>query len=342
MGVFYDNPALRNYWYPLATELEVAGRPVARTVLGERLVLYRDAADHIVAAADRCPHREAPLSAGKVDKGILSCCYHGWSFGEGGACVCIPSADADLPIPANAHLACFQATVKYGLVWVCLGDNPQAIPAILQEEDGAYRRINNPVDIWKVCAMRMTDNFLDISHFPWVHAGTFGDGQRTQAPEIELQTLAGGFYGYEYQVDVKNPPDANLASGKINEAVSRTMTTGFHLPFAVRSTVHYDSGLDHILLLLATPIDDVTSYFTFVVWCNDDFRISAEDMIQFDRAVGEEDKQMLEKIPGVLPFSPFATANSQSDKPSSAWRHQFARLLGVKIDKENPRPLSGS
>ena len=109
------------------------------------------------------------------------------------------------------------------------------------------------------------------------------------------------------------------------------MSTGFHLPFAVRSTISYDSGLRHIMLLLTTPIDDLTSYFTFVVWRNDDFSVSAEDVIAFDRMIGEEDKQMLEKIPGVLPFSPMALANSQSDKPSAAWRHQFTRLLGIPV-----------
>jgi len=342
LGIFYDNPALRSYWYPVATELEVSGKPVARTVLGEHLVIYRDPANNIVAAPDRCPHRETPLSAGSMEKGILTCCYHGWSFGEGGLCVSIPSADADFPVPDNAHLACFNATTKYGLVWVCLGDKPEHIPAISQEGDDAYRRVNNPVDVWKVCAMRMTDNFLDISHFPWVHVGTFGDRQRTRVPEITLDALEGGFYGYKYRVEAENPPGATLTSGKTDEVVNRTMTTGFHLPFTVRSTIHYDSGLNHILLLLTTPIDDLTSYFTFVVWRNDDFSVSAEDMIQFDRSIGEEDKQMLERIPGVLPFSPFATANSQSDKPSSAWRHRFTRLLGVKIAKENTRLISSS
>ena len=36
----------------------------------------------MIAAPDRCPHREAPLSLGSVEGGCLSCCYHGWTFGE--------------------------------------------------------------------------------------------------------------------------------------------------------------------------------------------------------------------------------------------------------------------
>ena len=50
----------------------------------------------------------------------------------------------------------------------------------------------------------MTDNFLDISHFPFVHTGTFGRAQDTHVPKIELGQLDDGFYGYAYEVEVNN------------------------------------------------------------------------------------------------------------------------------------------
>ena len=108
------------------------------------------------------------------------------------------------------------------------------------------------------------------------------------------------------------------------------MSTGFYLPFAVRSTIRYDTGLEHIILLLSTPIDDVNAYFTFVIWRNDDFRISSEDTVVFDRMIGQEDKVMLENIPGVLPLEHGALASTHSDKPSTAWRMKFSQLLASK------------
>lgn len=326
MAVFYDNPALRSQWYAVATELEVTAGPVARTLLGERLVIYRDPHGAAVAAPDRCPHREAPLSAGTVDRGVLTCCYHGWQFGEGGRCIAIPSADPAFPIPENGHLPCFRAELRYGLVWVCIGEPEGDIPDIVQESDAAFRRINNPVQEWKVSAVRMTDNFMDIAHFPWVHLGTFGNDQRTLVPKIKLSELPGSFYGYEYSVVAENPPSASLTSGQDTADVSRKMSTGFQLPFVVRSTINWHTGLDHILLLLTAPIDDVTSLFTFVIWRNDDFSVSAEDLATFDRLVGEEDRVMLERIPGVLPLDG-GLANTQADKPSTAWRLRFKALL---------------
>ncbi len=328
MTTFITNPALKNHWYALAIEGELSGGLIGRTLLGQRIVIYRDDEGHVIAAPDRCPHREAPLSAGKIESGRLVCPYHGWTFGVEGKCVAIPSADPDFPIPKNAHLACIKTAVRYGIVWVCLGESEHELPVISQEDDPAFRRINNPVEEWQVSATRMTDNFLDIAHFPWVHRGTFGNNQCTQVPDIELEILEGGYYGYAYDVTADNPDSASLSSGQDSLTVSRQMTTGFYLPFTVRSTIRYESGLHHIILLLTTPIDEVRSYFTFVVWRNDDFRISAEEVIAFDRMIGAEDKAMLEQVPGVLPLTPHTLANTQSDKASTAWRHQFARMLG--------------
>jgi phenylpropionate dioxygenase-like ring-hydroxylating dioxygenase large terminal subunit len=327
LAIFSDNPKLRNYWHAVATDVEVTNGVLGRKLLGENLVLYKDSSGGVVVAPDRCPHREAPLSAGTVKDGALVCCYHGWSFGEGGKCVSIPSADPDFPIPKNGHLPCYQAEIRYGLVWVCLGDPVAEIPSIPQDADEKFRRINNPVAAWRVSATRMTDNFLDIAHFPWVHTGTFGNSQRTQVAKISLSDLPDGYHGYEYSVVAENPPSAGISSGQDTSDVSREMSTGFSLPFAVRSTIEYNTGLQHIILLLTTPIDDVNSYFTFVIWRNDDFSVASEDTVVFDRMIGEEDRVMLEKIPGVLPFEHGSLANSQSDKPSTAWRLKLSQLL---------------
>ena len=73
------------------TDLD-ATRPSAFTLLGEQLVLWRDGQGEWQAYADRCPHRLAPLSEGRVtEEGMLECPYHGWAFGgPQGGCTIIP------------------------------------------------------------------------------------------------------------------------------------------------------------------------------------------------------------------------------------------------------------
>jgi len=324
---FAGNPILRRYWYPVARADEIRDTPVAAELLGERLVLWRDGAGALGAAYDRCPHRESPLSYGQITDGCLQCPYHGWSFAVSGACVRVPSASIDVPVPPKARLATVRLEDRYGLVWLCLDDPVAPIPTIGEEDDPSFRRINNPVERWHTSATRMTDNFMDISHFPWVHIGTFGRAQNTFVPKIELQHLDDSFYGYRYEVEVNNPDEARVTSGLAVATLTRTMTTGFNLPFMSRSTIRYETGLEHILLLLSTPIDDVTSYFTFVVWRNDDFSVSAEEIIRFDLAIGAEDKHMLEQLDGVLPLDQTTLVSVQADKCSVEWRRRLSLAM---------------
>jgi phenylpropionate dioxygenase-like ring-hydroxylating dioxygenase large terminal subunit len=324
--VLVEAPALRRYWYVVAESAAIDGAPYAARLLGVDVVVWRGPGGALVAAPDRCPHRQAPLSFGRVDAGCLECCYHGWTFGAEGRCVRVPSAPDTVPIPPRSHLRTVPVVERYGLVWLCLDDPVAGIPEIDAERDATYRRINTGVDVWRTSATRMTDNFMDISHFPFVHVGTFGIPDNTLVPKIAMEQLDDDFCGYRYHAEVSNESGA-ASSGLAAKVITRTMTTGFNLPFTVRSTIRYETGLDHQILLCSTPIDDVTSYFTFVVWRNDDFSVPAEEVIAFDRAIGAEDKAMLERIGGVLPLDQTATVSVQADKPSVEWRRQLAVLI---------------
>jgi phenylpropionate dioxygenase-like ring-hydroxylating dioxygenase large terminal subunit len=324
--VLVEAPALRCYWHVVAESSAIEGAPHAVRLLGDDVVIWRGPGGALIAAPDRCPHREAPLSQGRIVDGCLECCYHGWTFGAEGRCVRVPSAPDSVPIPPRGHLSTVHAVERYGLVWLCLDDPVAGIPEIDAEHDPSYRRINTGVEVWRTSATRMTDNFMDISHFPYVHVGTFGIPDNTLVPRITIEQLDDDFCGYRYEAEVSNETGAT-SSGLAAKVITRTMTTGFNLPFTVRSTIRYETGLDHLILLCSTPIDDVTSYFTFVVWRNDDFSVPAEEVIAFDRAIGAEDKTMLERIGGVLPIDQTATVSVQADKPSVEWRRQLAALV---------------
>jgi phenylpropionate dioxygenase-like ring-hydroxylating dioxygenase large terminal subunit len=317
-----DAPNLRDHWYVVAESADVADSPLAVRLLGEPYVLWRDPNGDVVAAGDRCPHREAPLSEGWVSGGCLTCRYHGWTFGVGGRCVEVPSAGRDRPVPPAAHLDALRVCERYGLVWLSPGTPVGDVCAIAQESDPSFRRINTGIQTWRTHATRMVDNFLDVSHFPWVHAGTFGSDQERTSPAVELVELDPDFTGYRYDVDV---------AASDGSPVHRHMTTGFHLPFTVRSTIHHaggpEAGLDHILLLCSTPVDHQRSLFTFVVWRNDDHSVPAEQAVAFDRAIGEEDRVMLELVPGELALDPRATVSVQADRASLEWRRRLQQLI---------------
>ena len=68
---------LRNAWYPAGWSKDLTSEPVARKMLDEPIVLYRLPSGQLVALEDRCCHRAAPLSLGKVVGEHLQCGYHG-------------------------------------------------------------------------------------------------------------------------------------------------------------------------------------------------------------------------------------------------------------------------
>ena len=85
----------------------------------------------------------------------------------------LPSANEGVPVPPKAHPSTQHVAERYGLVWMCPGEPAAGIPEIPQDTDSAYRRLNVDVELWRASATRLTDNFVDISHFPFVHTGTF-------------------------------------------------------------------------------------------------------------------------------------------------------------------------
>ncbi|HEV7862143.1 MAG TPA: aromatic ring-hydroxylating dioxygenase subunit alpha [Acidimicrobiia bacterium] len=170
---------LPNEWYVacLATELG-RRRPLARTVLGTPLCLFRDGDGVAAAVIDRCPHRNVPLSLGRLRDGLLECRYHGWRFDASGACRAIPGLCAEFsPSGARGRAADAVPCVEQdGFVWVFPGpDEPSAgrppfrFPCVGDPGYDTVRRSLTSAGTVHAVA----ENALDVPHTAFLHGGLF-------------------------------------------------------------------------------------------------------------------------------------------------------------------------
>ena len=93
-----ETPALAVSWHAVLTSDELRGEPVRVELLGQPWMVARIDGE-VVAFADRCPHRLAPLSIGTICGTTLQCAYHGWMFDAVAVAVVeIPSLGSDAKI----------------------------------------------------------------------------------------------------------------------------------------------------------------------------------------------------------------------------------------------------
>jgi vanillate O-demethylase monooxygenase subunit len=170
-----DRMWIRNAWYVAAWTHEIEpGRIEARTVIDQPLVLFRTTDGRIVALEDRCPHRFAPLSMGRLEGDALRCMYHGLKFAPDGKCIEIPGQER---IPHSACVRRFPLEVVGSWVWVWMGDaslaDRTAIPPTVALDDPAWRLQAGQLD-YDAHYLLIDDNLLDLSHLSFTHEKTLG------------------------------------------------------------------------------------------------------------------------------------------------------------------------
>ena len=169
-----QQPVFRRFWYPVIPRQQLTAEPQPFELLGEPLVIWLDSEGQPAAVRDRCCHRTAKLSLGKVDRDRICCPYHGWEFDRSGACVHLPQLKADCAIPANYRVEAYHCTERYGYIWVCLEAPLMAIPQRPEASDDSYRLIQEFYEPWQCAGLRVMENELDSAHPTFVHTETFG------------------------------------------------------------------------------------------------------------------------------------------------------------------------
>ena len=276
-------PMVRAYWHPVALAENVKDRPYAATLLDERIVICR-LGDRVEAFSDLCVHRGTPISLGWIEGEEVVCAYHGWAYNADGKCTRIPSIPPGSPIPKKACLTHYPAQERYGIVWVCMSDEPRApIPNLPSLEDPGHHVTAADQRNWKCSAARAIENFIDYSHFAWIHEGILGDRSRPESPEVNVVRE-----GDEIKFDFSNTPDGLHGAPHTN--YYRLVR-----PFSIILTKVEEDGKTEALNFVCSPVSADECTRIFLITRNHPHDIEKDGGTEkFLELVAEQDRLIVE------------------------------------------------
>lgn len=263
---------VRNRWYVAAWDVEVDRAPLARTICGEPIVLWRKLDRSVVALRDACPHRLLPLSMGIKEGDSIRCRYHGLKLGPDGVAEEMPvkSERVNKGVCATAY----PVAERHRFVWIWIGDPALADPATIPDFwpcsapgwtfDGGYYRI--------ACDYRLViDNLMDLTHETYVHAGSIGQ-QEINETALETETHGDEVIVRRWMPGIEPPPfwrDALKADGPVD----RWQICHFLPPSSVLIDVgvapvdagatpdNHDQGVRGFVIDALTPETETSSHY---------------------------------------------------------------------------------
>ncbi len=221
---------VRDQWYVAAYTKEVGRELLARTILGEPIVLYRTEGGDAVALADRCVHRRFPLSASRLEGDTIVCGYHGFTYDCSGACVSVPGQQR---IPRTARVASYPVVEQDSFVWVWIGErdtaDPTRIPRAPWLADSAYTTVCG-MEPLNARYMLLVDNLMDLSHETYLHGGYIGTPEVATTPtQTEVDEDSHIVYVSRHMDDAACP-SFYAKSTEIEGRITRWQDIEYHPP----------------------------------------------------------------------------------------------------------------
>jgi len=286
---------MHRFWHPVAYSSEVADKPMQVTLLDQHIVLAR-IEGRVVALADRCAHRGAALSVGMIVDGQFECPYHGWRYDAAGHCTRIPARNEMVAV-MKPRIPAFHVCESAGIVWVCLDPEPKfPVPDFPEFDDPAYRLQQGPAYDWETSAPRRLENFVDFSHFAFVHDGSIGSRSRPEVDTVE-PWREGHVLRFE-RPPIKEPSvgqKRKMLGIEGDDWIAVANSYRVTMPHTVHLRRSFENGKHYVLMMAASPISAVKTRSFW--WIARDFATEPENddfLLDFERVVLEQDKPVIE------------------------------------------------
>ena len=297
---------LKNTWYVAALSTDVIHEPSAVKIHGLQILLYRTDENEVIGMSDRCPHKFAPLSMGKVKNNCIECPYHGLQFDTSGKCVYNPHGDGK--IPSTAKVKSYAIHESDGIVWIWMGEKSEAdISAVLKLtkffRNGRSLMITGYIDM-AVPVDLIMDNLMDLTHAPYIHSTTIATEGDAEKLKYTLKQEENTIWAYHRVADtVPTPLFAPVYQGDrcdLHADMCWTLPSNLMLDVGITNVGGEieDGPYLHFAHLL-TPIDEThTRYFYLVArnFAEQDEKVSEILAASVLAAFQEEDEPIIEAI----------------------------------------------
>ena len=316
-----NDPVLINDWHVVAYAPNLKeGKPLSVRLLEEDIVLWR-VGEKILAWRDLCIHRGTKLSLGKIENDTLICAYHGWTYDQEGRCIHFPAHPHQTP-PEKARARVYEAREKYNWIWVTVGKPAFDVPVFPHWDDPSFHKVHCGPYRYKAGGPRAVENFLDVTHFPFVHGGYLGDPAYPEVNDYEVEVDADGVTAKD--ISVWQPdPDGTGQGARVTYTyrVVRPLSAYF-----VKSSV----GPRFAMYFTVTPVaQDASIAWTYVAMEYGDR--PDEEIRQFEDMITLQDVPIVEsQRPELLPLDLQAELHLRSDRTAVAYR-RWLRQLGLSF-----------
>ena len=332
-----QDPAMLNDWHVVAYSTDLvagdraAGQVYATRLLGRDLVGWRDAAGQAHIWEDLCIHRGARLSKGWVTGDTLVCPYHGWRYDGAAQCVLIPVAPGQ-PIPPKARAFPVRTQEQDGLVWATLGDPAHEPPAFPERHAPGFRSFFAGPYPYRANGFRAVENFLDPTHFPFVHSGLNGVSDNPDVlPDYDVRRTATGVHSSEVSV---LQPYGDFRGVPVRAGYSYSAFRPLVAYFSKRVTIADPAqaalgGPDERFTTFFTsqPVDEVNCINRVLFAINFAPHLTVADMLPRQDVVYGQDREIVEtQRPERIPVDLREEMHHRSDRMGVAYRRFLAEL----------------
>jgi phenylpropionate dioxygenase-like ring-hydroxylating dioxygenase large terminal subunit len=263
---------VRNHWYVASWDHEIDRQPLARTLCGEAMLLYRRFDRTVVALQDACPHRLLPLSMGIKEGDNIRCRYHGLLIDSEGRAIEMPVTSER--VHKSICVKAYPVIERHRFVWVWIGEPEKADAKLIPDFwpcshpdwtfDGDYYHIQ--------CDYRLViDNLMDLTHETYTHQGSIGQPEILEAP-IQTHTDGNHVTVTRWMPGIDAPPfwrNALKQEGPVDRwqichflAPSSVIIDVGVAPVAVRATIEqHDAGVRGFVIDALAPESDTSCHY---------------------------------------------------------------------------------